>query len=74
MATNTFFLFIDNLTRFCWVYFLKQKFEVLAAFQKFKENVENQCGSLIKILRSDNGTEFTTNQFKYFLQKAGIHH
>ncbi|XP_012468970.1 uncharacterized protein LOC105787068 [Gossypium raimondii] len=58
-----FILFIDDLTRFCWVYFLKQKSEVFEAFSKFKALAENQTGCKIKALRSDNGTEFLSERF-----------
>lgn len=57
-GSKYFVLFIDDFSRFCWVYFLQQKSEVLRMFQKFKAAAENQCNSKIKILRTDNGTEY----------------
>ena len=38
----------------------------------FKAMVENQTGKKIKILRTDNGTEYETNEFKKFFREAGI--
>ncbi|XP_058004059.1 retrovirus-related Pol polyprotein from transposon TNT 1-94 [Hevea brasiliensis] len=73
-GSKYFLLFIDDFSRYCWVYFLKQKSEVFSKFQQFKAFVETQTDSKIKILRSDNGTEYTSIQFKEYLQKAGIHH
>ena len=73
-GSKYFLLFIDDFTRYCWIYFLKNKSEVFAMFLKFKVAVENQNAHLIKALRSDNGTEYTSTQFQLFLQKAGIHH
>ena len=55
-GSKYFLLFIDDYTRFCWVYFLQQKSEVFTMFQKFKATVENHSAKLIKTLRSDNGT------------------
>ena len=37
-------IFIDDLTRMCWIYFLKHKLEVAQAFWKFKAKVENESG------------------------------
>jgi hypothetical protein len=43
-----------------WVYFLKSKYEVLGKFKVFKALVENLSERKIKILRSDNGGEYTS--------------
>ena len=51
-----FLLFIDDFTRMTWVYFLKEKSEVLGIFKKFKLAVETQSGFKMKALRSDRGT------------------
>lgn len=51
-----FIIFIDDYTRMCWIYFMKQKSEVAEVFQKFKKWVENQSGCKIQVIRSDNGT------------------
>ena len=34
--------------------------------------VENQTGKKIKALRSDNGGEFTSNEFRDFYKQEGI--
>ena len=47
--------FIDDFSRYCWVYFLKHKYEVFDLFKVFKALVENQSGRRLKILRSNNG-------------------
>jgi len=55
---NLYFIaFIDDLTKRCWIFFLKQKSEVAGVFMKFKTRVENESGCTIYILRSDNGKE-----------------
>ena len=53
--------FIDDYSRKTWVYFLKSKDEVLGKFKEFKALVENLSERKIKILRSDNGGEYTLN-------------
>ena len=47
--------FIDGLSRFTWVYFLKKKCEVLEKFIDFKASVENATESKIKALIFENG-------------------
>jgi len=55
-----------------WVYFMKQKSEVFNIFRKFKCLVERQSGCLIKVLRSDRGEEYTSNQFHKFCEDEGM--
>jgi transposase InsO family protein len=64
--------FIDDYSRRTWIYFMKTKDEVFSRFQEFKTLVENQTGKKIKVLRSDNGGEYTSNDFKDFCKEAGI--
>jgi transposase InsO family protein len=65
-------LFIDDHCRKTWIYFLKNKDGVLAKFQEFKSQVENLTGRKIKVLRSDNGGEYTSKEFINFCIEAGI--
>jgi transposase InsO family protein len=64
--------FIDDYSRNTWVYFSKTKDEVLENFKEFKDLVENLSKRKIKILRSDNGGECTSNEFGSFCRDAGI--
>jgi transposase InsO family protein len=64
--------FIDDFSRKTWIYFLKAKREVFNKFKEFKALVENLSEKKIKILRSDNGGEFTSDEFKTFSKEVGI--
>jgi transposase InsO family protein len=64
--------FIDDYSRKTWVYFLKSKDEVLEKFKEFKALVENLSKRKIKILRSDNEGEHTSNYFGSFYRDVGI--
>ncbi|RVX15286.1 Retrovirus-related Pol polyprotein from transposon TNT 1-94 [Vitis vinifera] len=56
LSNNVYFaLFIDDLSRMTWVYFLKTKSQVLSVFKSFKKMVETQSGQNVKVLRTDNG-------------------
>lgn len=73
-GSRYFMLFIDDFSRMTYIYFLKTKDEALKCFQQYKAEVENQLNRSIKIIRSDNGTEFCNNKFDDFLMSHGIVH
>jgi len=50
-----FITFINNYSRFTYVYLLRTKDEAFKKFEEFKKMVENQKEKQIKILRSDRG-------------------
>ncbi|GJY32025.1 zinc finger, CCHC-type containing protein [Tanacetum coccineum] len=53
-----FVTFIDDASRFCYVYLLHSKDEALDKFKVLKTKVELQLGSLIKRFRTDRGGEY----------------
>ena len=59
--------FIDYLSRYTWVYFLKNKIHVFERFKEFRELTEKQCGYPFKCLRSDNGGEYVSWYFEDYL-------
>ena len=69
-----FLTFVDDHTRYTWVYALKQKKQVFEKFLEWKALVENSTGQKLKILRTDNGGEFTSTQFENFLKSEGVRH
>lgn len=69
-----FILFIDDYSRMTWVYFMRERSEVFGIFKKFKNLVENQSGTRIKVIRSDRGKEYTSNQFNKFCEDEGVEH
>src|SRR3954467_6244016 len=66
--------FINDTSRFCYVYLLKSKDEALGSFRKYKSEVENQLEKKVKALRSDRGMEYCSNEFDTFCKKKGIIH
>ena len=52
---------------------MKFKSETFESFKRFNELVEKQSGYSIKILHSDRGGEFTSNEFAAFCEKNGVH-
>ena len=55
----TYFLtLVDDYSRAVWVYLLHNKTEVHKSFLSFFAMIERQFDTSVKIVRSDNGTEF----------------
>ncbi|MCO5562686.1 hypothetical protein L7F22_016314 [Adiantum nelumboides] len=48
-----FVTFIDDFSKFCWVYPLKAKSDVFAIFQHYLSMVENETGCKVQTLRTD---------------------
>jgi transposase InsO family protein len=58
-----FLTFIDDSTRFCYVYLLKSKDQALHYFKTYKAEAENQLERKIKWLMSDHGGEYFSGDF-----------
>ncbi|XP_020100887.1 uncharacterized protein LOC109718850 [Ananas comosus] len=59
-----FITVIDNHTRFGHVYLIFHRSEALNCFRRYIYKVENQLDMKIKILRTDRGHEYLSEQFK----------
>ena len=53
-----FITFIDDFSRYGYIYLMRHKFESFAKFKLFKNEVQNHLGKNIKTLRSDQGGEY----------------
>ena len=53
-----FITFIDDCTKFCFLYLIRSKDEAIENFKIFKCEVKNQLSKNIKVLRSDRGGEY----------------
>lgn len=65
-------IFVDEFSRKTWIYSLKKKDKVFTWFRSFKALVENETRKKIKILRTNNGTEYESNLFNDYCREAGI--
>jgi transposase InsO family protein len=64
--------FIDDYSRKTWIYLLKEKNEFFGKFKESKALVENLTEWKINTLRSNNGGEFTSEEFKEYCKEVGI--
>ena len=69
-----FVTFIDCFSRVTWLYLMKNKSDVIGCFKDFHRSVQTQYGAMVKVLRSDNGTEYTNRAFAEYLSSQGIQH
>ncbi|KAG8498075.1 hypothetical protein CXB51_007302 [Gossypium anomalum] len=69
-----FITFIDDHTRVCWVYLLKEKSETPKVFQNFHSMVRTQFSSTIHTLHTDNGKEYFNSVLSPYLSDQGIIH
>ncbi|KAK1413623.1 hypothetical protein QVD17_35399 [Tagetes erecta] len=67
-----FVTFIDDYSRYAYVYLMKHKHETFEKFKEFQNEVENQLGKTIKTLRSDRGGEYLSSEFLNHLKERGI--
>jgi transposase InsO family protein len=65
-------VFIDDFSRKYWIFFMKTKGQVFNWFQEFKALMENPIGKKIRVLRSNNGGEYTSKEFMEFYAGEGI--
>ena len=69
-----FVTFIDDYSRCCMVYFMRHKSEVPEKFKEFEALTTVDCGQQISKLRSDNGGEYSSQEFEAYLKSKGIQH
>ncbi|GKA56164.1 indole-3-acetic acid-amido synthetase GH3.17 [Tanacetum coccineum] len=66
--------FIDDFSRYVWVYFMKNKSDTLAKFKEFKKSTKAEIGKDVRCLRTDNGGEYTSDEFSNYLQETKVRH
>ena len=66
--------FVDDCTRMCWVYLLKNKSQAFETFKKFHIWIENEAQSHIGTLHTNNEGEYTYDEFERYVVQHGIKH
>nr|GEX12736.1 putative ribonuclease H-like domain-containing protein [Tanacetum cinerariifolium] len=62
----------DDYSRFTWVFFLATKDETSSILKTFVTGLENQLSLKVKVIRSDNRTEFKNSDLDKFYEIKGI--
>jgi len=69
-----FLTFVDDHNKKVLVYFLHRKDQAKQCTIDFVNMVDTQTESKVKVIRSDNGTEYCNSQLETFLRSRGIIH
>ena len=69
-----FVIFVDDCTRMTWLYQMKTKDEVFPIFQTFHTMIQTQFSTKIRVLRSENGGEFSNQHCQAYFQHHGLLH
>ena len=74
-GSRYFIVFIDDYSRYSWIFPMKSRYEILPIYSNFAKMVETQFSKCIKIFRSDNALEYTQYAFQTLLHSYGtVHH
>ncbi|GJV69782.1 zinc finger, CCHC-type containing protein [Tanacetum coccineum] len=66
------FLLVDDCTRFMWAYFLTTKDQAFSTFKEFRQQIEMEMRMKLRMLRTNRGGEFTSNEFTKYCKENGI--
>ena len=69
-----FVTFIDDYSRYTWLFLMKTRVELFSIFQKFHAEIRTQFNTSIRILRSNNAKEYFSTSFSSFMSSHGILH
>jgi transposase InsO family protein len=62
----------DDYSCYTWVFFLESKDQVFEHFQLLALRLNNEYPNCLKVIHSDNGTEFRNASFDVFCLEHGI--
>ena len=67
-----FLLLVDDASRFMWVVLLPSKDAAAGAIKQVQAAAEKESGHKLRMLRTDNGGEFTVAKFTAYCADEGI--
>ena len=73
-GSRYFVVFIDDYSRYSWIFNIKHRSELLQVYSNFTKIVETQFSKRIKIFRSDNALEYPQYAFQAVLHSYGTVH
>ena len=70
-GSRYFVVFVDDYSRYSWIFNMKYRSKLLQVYSNFAKMVETQFSKRIKIFRSDNALEYTQYVFQAVLHSYG---
>ena len=71
-GSRYFSIFVDDFSRYTWIYLFKNHFELYQIYRDFTKIIETQFSKLIKVFRYDNDQEYKAHAFTSILHQFGI--
>ncbi|CAO2193121.1 unnamed protein product [Urochloa humidicola] len=68
-----FLLLVDDVSRYMWAVILDSKAAAADAIKRIQASAEMECGRKLRVLRTDNGGEFTAAEFASYCADEGVH-
>jgi hypothetical protein len=69
-----FVVFVDNYSRYSWVFLMRSRDELLNIYRNFANMVKTQFSKTIKVFPSDDAHELTQHAFEHILYSHGTVH
>jgi transposase InsO family protein len=67
-----FLLLVDDATKYMWLTLITAKSDAASAIKKVKSAAELEVGRPLRVLRTDNGGEFTAKEFAAYCADEGV--
>jgi transposase InsO family protein len=67
-----FLLLVDDLSHYMWVMVLGSKGEAANAIKRVQVVAKAECDRKLRVLRTDNGGEFTATEFASYCADEGV--
>ena len=67
-----FITFIDDYSRYGYIYLMRRKSEAFEKFKEFRVEMEKRLNKCLKTLRFDRGGEYLLGEFRDYLSELGI--
>ena len=71
-GAHYFLNIVDDSSRATWVYLMQARTEASKLLKNFIVRVKNQFNRGVKVVRSDNGSEFTSGPMQNFYHESGF--
>lgn len=71
---NMFLTIVEDKSKTTWIFLLSDKSMVSSNIKNFMTYVENQFNTSIKVIRSNNGSEFLNKDLQAWLSVKGVVH
>ena len=70
-GSRYFIIFVDDFSRYTWIYLFKNRFELYQIYHDFIKMIETRFSKPIKVFRFDNAQEYKAHEFTSILYQFG---